>query len=218
MAVRAPKKPSSGEKIMMAVVKAAELFKRRSSAFIKKPGLSFSQYTVLRVLNSTENGKKVIDGVGQAMLSSAPNLTGIAKRLGKGGFITRQVLERDAYMEGVWFKALICAILVVAYLALLHGSLSAEAKPDDTDLSGLALPSGLRGDELLLAEDGQPTAAIVIGRTSGQPIREAAEALQQFVERMTGAKLPLVDDRAKGLPDVVVCVGPSVLTGLVELY
>lgn len=84
------------------------------------------------------------------------------------------------------------------------------------DITGLAIPSGLRGDELLLVENGQPTAAIVIGRTSGQAVREAAELLQKYVEQMTGAKLPLVNDRAKGLPDVVVCVGPCVLTDSVD--
>ena len=119
-------------------------------------------------------------------------------------------------VAGVWFKTVIYAILAVAYLAALHGLVSAEAKADDASLADLAIPSGLRGDELVLAEDGQPTAAIVIGRTADQPIRAWAEVLQQYVEQITGAKLPLVDDRAKGLPDVVVCVGPSALTGRVD--
>lgn len=77
------------------------------------------------------------------------------------------------------------------------------------DLSATGIRSGLRGDELVLAEGGRPTAAIVVARAAGRGIREQAHALQGFVEQMTGATLPLVDDRARGLPDVVICVGQA---------
>jgi DNA-binding MarR family transcriptional regulator len=89
------KKPSQDEKIMMALVKAAELFKRKSAAIFKEQGLSFSQYNVLRVLQSSDGGQKAINQVGKAMLASAPNLSGIAKRLENGGFITRRGADGD---------------------------------------------------------------------------------------------------------------------------
>ena len=87
--------PSGQEKIMMALVRAAELFKRRSSAIFKSQDLTFSQYNVLRVLEASQGGKKAINEVSKTMLSSAPNLSGIAKRLEKGGFITRESLAQD---------------------------------------------------------------------------------------------------------------------------
>jgi DNA-binding MarR family transcriptional regulator len=88
-------KPSQDEKIMMALVKAAELFKRKSAAIFKEHGLSFSQYNVLRVLESSDEGQQAINQVGKAMLASAPNLSGIAKRLENGGFITRRGADGD---------------------------------------------------------------------------------------------------------------------------
>lgn len=80
---------------MMALVKAAELFKRKSAVIFKEQGLSFSQYNVLRVLEASDGGQKAINQVGKVMLSSAPNLSGIAKRLEKGGFITRRGADDD---------------------------------------------------------------------------------------------------------------------------
>ena len=88
-------KPSQEEMIMMALVKTAELFKRKSSVIFKEQGLSFSQYNVLRVLDSSEGGQKAINQVGKAMLASGPNLSGIAKRLENGGFINRRGVKGD---------------------------------------------------------------------------------------------------------------------------
>ena len=87
--------PSEEEKIMMALVKTAELFKRKSAAIFKEQGLSFSQYNVLRVLDAVDGGRKAISQVGKAMLASAPNLSGIAKRLESAGFITRRGADGD---------------------------------------------------------------------------------------------------------------------------
>ena len=95
MAAGETKAPSDQEKIMMAIVRVAELFKRRSSAIFKSQGLTFSQYNVLRVLAASQGSKKAINEVSKTMLASAPNLSGIAKRLEKGGFITRKSLAQD---------------------------------------------------------------------------------------------------------------------------
>jgi len=89
------KSPSEEEMIMMALVRSAEFFKRKSAAIFKEQGLSFSQYNVLRVLEAADGGQKAISQVSKAMLSSAPNLSGIAKRLESGGFITRRGAKGD---------------------------------------------------------------------------------------------------------------------------
>lgn len=77
------------EKILITVVRAAELFKRRSSALFAAHGLSFSQYNALRVLEIAPEGRQSISGLSRQMLVSSPNLSGIAKRLEKAGFVQR---------------------------------------------------------------------------------------------------------------------------------
>lgn len=81
---------SLDEKVMMAMVRIAERFKKNSSAVVKKWGLTFSQYNVLRVLDSSENGENTMKNVNRIMLVSSANMTGIAKRLEKSGFIIRK--------------------------------------------------------------------------------------------------------------------------------
>ncbi len=80
---------SIDERVMMAIVRVAERFKKNSSAVVKKWGLTFSQYNVLRVLDASENGQNTMRNVNRIMLVSSANMTGIAKRLEKNGFIIR---------------------------------------------------------------------------------------------------------------------------------
>jgi DNA-binding MarR family transcriptional regulator len=80
---------SIDERVMMAIVRLAERFKKNSSAIVKKWGLTFSQYNVLRVLDASENGQNTMKNVNRIMLVSGANMTGIAKRLEKNGFIIR---------------------------------------------------------------------------------------------------------------------------------
>jgi DNA-binding MarR family transcriptional regulator len=80
---------SIDERVMMAIVRVAEGFKKNSSAVVKKWGLTFSQYNLLRVLDSSENGQNTMRNVNRIMLVSSANMTGIAKRLEKSGFIIR---------------------------------------------------------------------------------------------------------------------------------
>jgi DNA-binding MarR family transcriptional regulator len=78
------------EKVLMAIVRAAENFKRTHSAVFKPFGLSFPQYNILRVLESSHMGQNKISVVGKIMLVPGANMTGLAKRLEQKGFITRQ--------------------------------------------------------------------------------------------------------------------------------
>jgi len=80
---------SIDERVMMAMVRIAERFKKNSSALVKTWGLTFSQYNVLRVLDASENGQNTMRNVNRIMLVSSANMTGIAKRLEKKGFIIR---------------------------------------------------------------------------------------------------------------------------------
>ena len=86
---------SLDEKVMMAVVRLAEFFKKNSAIIFKNYGLTFPQYNVLRVLDSSENRQNTISNVGKIMLVSGANMTGIAKRLEKNGFLLRKSDPND---------------------------------------------------------------------------------------------------------------------------
>lgn len=81
---------NTGEKVLMAIVRAAETFKRAHSTIFRDYGLSFPQYNVLRVLDASSDGQNKISDVGRIMLVPGANMTGIAKRLEKNGFIIRK--------------------------------------------------------------------------------------------------------------------------------
>lgn len=80
---------TSDEKVMIALVRAAENFKRAHSAIFKRQGLSFPQYNILRVLEASDQGRNKISAVGKIMLVPGANMTGLAKRLEKLKFIVR---------------------------------------------------------------------------------------------------------------------------------
>ena len=86
---------SIDEKVLMAIVRAAEFFKRIHSSVFKNFGLSFPQYNVLRVLEASKNGQNKISDVSRIMLVPGANITGIAKRLAKDGFINKKSDPRD---------------------------------------------------------------------------------------------------------------------------
>ncbi len=78
------------EKLMVAIVRASETYKKDADAIFRNYGLTFSQYNVLRVLSNSPNGRNTITIVSRIMLVSGANMTGIAKRLEKNGFIIRK--------------------------------------------------------------------------------------------------------------------------------
>ena len=86
---------STNEKVLMAVVRAAEIFKRTHSVIFRNYGLSFPQYNVLRVLDASRNGMNKISEVSRIMLVPGANMTGIAKRLERDGFIIRKSDSND---------------------------------------------------------------------------------------------------------------------------
>lgn len=83
------------EKVMVAIVKVSESFKKDSDAIFKNYGLTFSQYNALRVLNNSKDGQNSVTNTSKIMIVSGPNLTGIAKRLEKNGFILRKRDPKD---------------------------------------------------------------------------------------------------------------------------
>ena len=78
------------EKVLMAIVRTAEIFKRNHSAVFRNYGLSFSQYNVLRVLDASTNGQNRMSEISRIMLVAGANITGIAKRLESYGFTIKK--------------------------------------------------------------------------------------------------------------------------------
>jgi len=86
---------STDEKVLMAIIRSAEHFKRVHSSVFRKFGLSFPQYNVLRVLDASKNGRNKISDVSRIMLVPGANITGLAKRLAKDGFIVKKSDPED---------------------------------------------------------------------------------------------------------------------------
>jgi len=86
---------STNEKVLMAIVRAAENFKRTHTAIFRRFGLSFPQYNVLRVLDASEDGRNKISDISRIMLVPGANMTGIAKRLERDGFLIRTTDPSD---------------------------------------------------------------------------------------------------------------------------
>ena len=86
---------STDEKVLMAITRVAEHFKRIHSSVFRNFGLSFPQYNVLRVLDASKNGQNKISDVSRIMLVPGANITGLAKRLEKDGFIIKKSDPED---------------------------------------------------------------------------------------------------------------------------
>ena len=83
------------EKLMVAIVKASEAYKKDADSIFRNYGLTFSKYNVLRILSNSPGGKNTISITSRIMLVSGANMTGIAKRLEKDGFIIRRSDSSD---------------------------------------------------------------------------------------------------------------------------
>ena len=83
------------EKIMVTIVRIGELFKKDSATIFKNYGLTFPQYNVLRVLDGTKTGQNTVTNIGKVLLVTCANMTGIAKRLEKNGFLLRKGDPKD---------------------------------------------------------------------------------------------------------------------------
>ena len=81
---------SINEKVLMGIVRTAEIFKRNHTAVFRNYGLSFPQYNVLRVLEASKNSQNKMSDISRIMLVPGANITGIAKRLEKDGFIIKK--------------------------------------------------------------------------------------------------------------------------------
>ena len=83
------------EKVMIFVVLASEVFKKKSSSIFKHYGLTFSHYNVLKYLAACEGGRDTAGSVSRRMLVTGANVTGLAKRMEKAGLIEKKNDAKD---------------------------------------------------------------------------------------------------------------------------
>lgn len=86
---------SLDEKMVIAIVRVSESLKKKYTALLGNYGLTFPQYTVLRALRSSYGGENTITNIRKIMLVSGANMTGIARRLEKKGFLLRKADPDD---------------------------------------------------------------------------------------------------------------------------
>lgn len=79
----------TSEKMMIAIVRVAESYKKDASRIFESYGLTFAQYTILRVLEGSEDKQNTMGNVSKVMLVSGANTTPIAKRLEEKGFLIK---------------------------------------------------------------------------------------------------------------------------------
>jgi DNA-binding MarR family transcriptional regulator len=78
------------EKVVIGIVRAADLYKKKISSIFRNYGLTFSQYVVLRILSASEKGQNTLTNISKIMLVTGANVTRIAQRLEKNGFLIRK--------------------------------------------------------------------------------------------------------------------------------
>jgi DNA-binding MarR family transcriptional regulator len=83
------------EKLLLTIVRLSELYKKDCGLIFGAYGLTFAQYNVLRILEGSVRGQNILSRVSSLMLVSGANMTGIAKRLERDGFIVRKGVPED---------------------------------------------------------------------------------------------------------------------------
>lgn len=132
------------------------------------------------------------------------------------------------------FAPLLAPLLASLVVTLLAAPLAA---PLATTLAAADPRTEAAGARVVLVEDGEPRATIVIARDAGAKVETAAAELAEYIEKISGARLPIVReggtkedgrrgrhedaDRESGVPAAPQCtlilVGKSSLTAGLEI-
>jgi DNA-binding MarR family transcriptional regulator len=89
-------------RIIMELIKLGEKYKKEETKNFRKHGLTFAQHNLLCILEAGRKGQNSMTHVSGKMVTTGGNLTGIAKRLEKGGLLLRKkdpLDERKTILE-----------------------------------------------------------------------------------------------------------------------
>ncbi len=80
----------------------------------------------------------------------------------------------------------------------------------------LALGAGTAGAQVVLVQDGQPQATIVLPQEASDTLKLAAEELQTHIQLIAGAQLPVVEE-GQTTEGALILVGPTQMTSDMDL-
>lgn len=83
------------DKILLSIVRVAELLKREQGMVFKKYGLTFTQYNILCTVLRCDGGQTNTTSVSKNMLVSGPNISATCKKLENEKFLERKRHQDD---------------------------------------------------------------------------------------------------------------------------
>ena len=103
----------SAQEAKIAILRTADLLRRRMTAVVGPAGLTAQQYNVLRILRGVEPNPLPTLEIGERMIESTPGITRLLDRLEKKGLVRRERGREDRRVVQCW--------VTPAGLALLSG-------------------------------------------------------------------------------------------------
>ncbi len=102
---------SKQEEAMLALMKTADVVRRRIASIMEPFGVTMQQYNVLRILRGAGPMGLPTLSIGQRLIEQTPGITRLLDRMEGRGWVTRLRCERD--------RRIVYAIITDAGLALL---------------------------------------------------------------------------------------------------
>jgi DNA-binding MarR family transcriptional regulator len=84
-----------GERLFLALLKAADALGQQAEQLIKSSGLTGTQYNVLRILRGAQPAGLACRAIGDRMISHDPDMTRLLDRMEKRGLIRRERQKDD---------------------------------------------------------------------------------------------------------------------------
>ena len=83
------------EKVLIGIVRCADMYKKKFSELFKNYRLTFPQYGVLRILDASLNNRNTITNIAKIMTVTTSNITRIVQLLERDGFLLRKMSPDD---------------------------------------------------------------------------------------------------------------------------
>ena len=125
---------SPAEEAFVAILKTADVLRRRMARIVEPHGITPQQYNVLRILRGAHPDPLPTLEIRERMIEEAPGITRLVDRLERRGLIQRERAEDDRRRVDCWITA--------AGLALL------EELDEEIDAADEATTKGLSGREV----------------------------------------------------------------------
>ena len=113
----------------VAILRAADLLRRRVTAIVAPAGLTLQQYNVLRILHSAQPEPLPTLEIGDRMIESTPGITRLLDRLEQKDLVRRERGSEDRRVVQCW--------ITQAGIALLANLDTALAEADRRSLGAL---------------------------------------------------------------------------------